>query len=141
MAQTQETAEHLCPAFESPIEMMLLPWLIVENYGDRFETFPAKGFNHKTDNGVPAGDIVVAPQFAFVRYRADFAVLARQPTKTAIFIVECDGAEFHTAVKDNPRDACFESWGVKVIRAMGSEIVQSAAQRIRKSVVCDSGMG
>ena len=131
-----ETAERLAPLCESPIEAKLLPWLLVEDYGPLFQTFPVVGFNYTLDTVVPPGDLVIAPQFAFVRYRADFAILARLPHKQAIFAVECDGEEFHQAVTDNPRDACFASWGVRTIRASGAEI--NARPRNVSALVSDA---
>lgn len=118
----QEAAEHVVELCESPIERLILPWLLVEDYGPHIHTFPAKVFNHRRDVGAPVGDIVIAPQFAFIRYRADFALLVNANGKQGIFAFECDGNAFHAAAKDNPRDACFASWGVRVIRACANEV-------------------
>ncbi len=120
--QAEKTAQHIVDLCESPIERLILPWLLVEDYGPLIHTFPAKGFNHQKDVGAPVGDIVIAPQFAFIRYRADFAILVKANGKSGIFVLECDGNPYHGAATDNPRDACFASCGVRVIRACGSEI-------------------
>lgn len=107
---------------ESPIEKLFLPWLVTADYGSQIENYPALVFNHKTDKVLPLADIVIAPQLAFVRHRADFALIARAKRRQQIFVVECDGEKFHTTAKDRDRDNLFLSFGIPTFRIRGSEI-------------------
>lgn len=108
---------------ESPIERKLLPWLLCEDYGPNLGGFCALTFNHKRDLVMPACRVVVAPQFAILRYRLDFAVFARRDDlATRIIAVECDGKEFHGKASDDKRDAALKSIGVQTVRASGSDI-------------------
>lgn len=107
---------------ESPIEKLFLPWLVTADYGLNIDNYPAVVFNHKTDKVLPLADLVIAPQLAFVRYRADFALIARAKKRQQIFIVECDGEQFHTAARDRDRDNLFLSFGIPTFRVRGSEI-------------------
>lgn len=120
--QAASTATKLVDLCESPIEAMLLPWLLVEDYGPRLITFPARGFNHRIEDAPPPGDVIVAPQLALVRYRVDFAVMARLGRKTKIVLVECDGENFHGAMRDRRRDTCLSGLGFETIRASGADI-------------------
>lgn len=107
---------------ESPIERKLLPWLLCEDYGPNLNGFCAMTFNHKRDLVMPTCRVVVAPQFALLRYRLDFAVFARRDDlATRIIAVECDGQEFHGKASDDKRDAALRSIGVQTIRADGSD--------------------
>lgn len=121
LAKAPAAISHIEGLCESPIEKRMLPWLILEDYGPKVETFPAAVFNHRTDERMPLADVVIAPQFAFVRYRMDFAVIARKGDERKIFAVECDGEKFHNA-SDNKRDACLRSFGIQTVRASGREI-------------------
>lgn len=123
IAQAEKTCHHLVDLCESPIESMMLPWLIVEDYGPLLHTFPARGFHHKKDDAPPAGDLIVSPQFAIVRYRADFAITARLGQQTKTVLVECDGQEFHAAAPDRRRDACLRAYGFETVRASRAEIL------------------
>ncbi len=113
---------------DSPIERAALPWLCYANYGEAFTTFPVPIFFHKEMGPFPTQDLFIVPQFAFVRYRADFAVVARKRQQTKIVAVECDGDNFHTAKSDTLRDGLFASFGIETIRASGSEITMHADQ-------------
>src|SRR5688500_15331549 len=95
VAKASEHIKKSLMACESPIERRLLPALVFADYGAQFLTFPAELHIAKEDRDAPDGDLVVIPQFAFIRYRLDFAIVARAAETTAIFAVECDGEAFH----------------------------------------------
>lgn len=105
-------------ATESPIEKLLLPWLIFQDYG-QFMTYPARVHLPKEEHALPTTGIVIVPQFAFVRFRLDFAVVARHQGHSKIIAVECDGEDFHNAARDDYRDRYLSSWGIETIRASG----------------------
>lgn len=110
-------------ACESPIEKRLLPALVFANYGDGFFTFPAEMHFPKVDDAPPKGDIVVIPQFAFIRYRFDFGIIAEAETQRKIVAVECDGEEWHKdAMKDHRRDAYLAGFGIDMFRFRGKDI-------------------
>jgi very-short-patch-repair endonuclease len=116
---TIQEAAKLC---DSPIERSLLPWLVYANYGDAFEAFPVPVYDFKGDVFPALCDIFIVPQFAFVKYRADFGIVAKHKKQTLITVVECDGDSYHTARRDTIRDGVFASFGVRTFRANGSEI-------------------
>jgi very-short-patch-repair endonuclease len=133
----EKASEHIKASLmecESPIERRLLPALVFANYGAQFLTFPAQLHFPKKDIEPPTGDIVVIPQFAFIRYRLDFAIVARASSKSAIFAIECDGKDYHSdADKDRQRDSYLNGFEIEVFRLKGSDIyadANAAAQRI-----------
>lgn len=108
---------------ESPIERKLLPALIFANYGHAFASFPAEIHCPKTDLKPPRGDLIVIPQFAFVRSRLDFCVIAEAEGVRKFVAVECDGDDYHTdATKDRMRDDYLIAFGFDVFRFSGKEI-------------------
>lgn len=108
---------------ESPIEKRLLPALVLANYGEQFLTFPAELHCPGIDDAPPKGDLIVIPQFAFIRYRLDFAIIAEVNDNRKIVAVECDGQEWHTdAMKDRNRDAYLAGFGIRTFRYTGKEI-------------------
>lgn len=111
---------------DSPIEKRLLPWLVINDYGDKVLTIPAEVHNPLKQDEKPNGDCVVIPQFRFAKYRMDFAVVTFVGAMRCV-CVECDGAEEHTAEHDNPRDAYLRSWGIPTVRATGKEIYANPA--------------
>jgi hypothetical protein len=108
-------------ACESPIERALLPWLVFQDYGDLHDG-PARLHIPKDEGVMPIAPVVIVPQFAFVRFRLDFGIVARAHDCMRIFAIECDGGDFHTAERDAKRDAYLKSWGVETIRLDGRAI-------------------
>lgn len=108
---------------ESPIEKRLLPWLVCEDYGPHVLTCPVPVCNTKLDELPPKGDLFIVPQFAFVKFRMDFALVRRMAGgRLGIVAVECDGSGHHNAVRDTLRNGWLASFQIKTIRAMGSTI-------------------
>lgn len=89
---------------ESPIERMILPWLISQYYC-LFNWSPMVLYPGEQDQ-LPDRCVAVIPQLPIGRFRADFALAARRGGPIRFVIVECDGEQFHTDVKrDVRRDA------------------------------------
>lgn len=124
---------------ESPIEKMLLPWLLVQEYSQFYNwrqvLFPGEG--------AKLGDkcIAIVPQLPIGKYRADFAIAGKRGKWRKFVIVECDGAEHHGGVdnveRDVGRDVVLMAHNdiLDVVRVTGSEIVRSAktcAEQIAK---------
>lgn len=110
---------------ESPIERTFLAALITADYMWFPCVFP-RIHDHKTEDFCDY-ELLIVPQFAFIKYRADFALVAQHGDRRLFCVVECDGADFHGVdrqVADRARDGYFESWGFKVFRFTGSEIYQ-----------------
>lgn len=108
---------------ESPIEARLLPALVFANYGHVFASFPAELHLPKEDRAPPRGDLVVIPQFAFIRSRLDFAVIAEAEGQRKFVAVECDGDAWHNdATKDRMRDDYLIAFGFDVFRFSGRQI-------------------
>lgn len=108
---------------ESPIERLMLPALVFANYGHLFASFPAELHCPKVDERPPTGDLIVIPQFAFIRSRLDFCVIAEVEGRRKMVAVECDGEGFHNnADKDRKRDAYLNAFGMDVFRFEGKQI-------------------
>lgn len=108
---------------DSPIERRLMPALVFANYGHMFASFPADLHCPKIDQAPPKGDLIVIPQFAYVRFRLDFAIIAKADDRRLIVGVECDGEEFHKdADKDRERDAYLKAFDVTMFRFSGRQI-------------------
>ena len=137
-----EAYKRAVPLCESPIERLILPWLISQDY---------PGFNHNPAVLRPGEShlyvpftVAVIPQLPIGRYRADFALASsRKDGKVRFVIVECDGAAFHdgvsNVVKDVDRDVKLLSNDrvLDVIRIEGKEIrrdPQAAAAIAAKAV-------
>lgn len=98
--EAYELAKPLC---ESPIERLILPWLIGQEY---------PGFNRNPCVLRPGDSlkyvpytVAIIPQLPIGRHRVDFALAAsRKDKKIRFVVVECDGAEFHDSVKNVVKD-------------------------------------
>lgn len=113
---------------DSPIERAMIAALITGRWAG-CETIPPIVHNASKDSLelLPLGDVIIIPQFAFVKFRLDFAVIIEKEGKRQIVDVECDGAAFHRdAVKDRFRGAYLNSWNIPVFRYKGSEIHEDA---------------
>ncbi len=87
---------------ESPIERMLLPWLLFSDY---------------------AAPVIVQLQVPIGPFRVDFLLTVSLPGgRSQRIIVECDGEEFHHPHRDAIRDGYFAEKGIVTVRAPGSEI-------------------
>jgi hypothetical protein len=122
-----EQASHI---MESPIERNILPFLIFGPYKD-FNCLTAE-VHTKDQEALPEAPIVIVPQFAFVRFRLDFAVVARLGGHTRIVAVECDGEDYHNGhencMRDWKRDRYLASWNIETIRISGKQIHQDPEQ-------------
>lgn len=108
---------------DSPIERRLLPALVFANYGEGFASFPAQVHLPKLDAEPPLGDLVIVPQFAFIKYRLDFAIVAEAEGRRKFVAVECDGQDYHkNADKDRARDEYLKAFGFDVFRFNGPDI-------------------
>ena len=141
-SQFQSALEKASPLCESPIEHIILPWLIGQKY-PAFEWNPAVLLPGEGAQLVPF-TVAVIPQLPIGRYRADFALASsRRDGKIRFIIVECDGKEFHDGVqnviKDVDRDVRLlaNERVLDVVRFEGREIMRSAqkcAQRAAEAV-------
>jgi len=119
---------------ESPIERDALAALILAPWAG-FGTIPPLVHDAKADGALPAGDIVIVPQMAFVRFRLDFAVVVEIGGVRRIVALECDGEEYHQDhLKDEARDDYLKSWQVPVFRVRGKDLHTEADDAIRAAV-------
>lgn len=112
---------------ESPIERLLLPFLVFQDYGalgsPATVATPEQG-----PSEMPTGSVFIFPQFGILRYRLDFLVVGSlRDGRQLAFAVECDGRDFHNVGHDWHRDNALREVGVLTIRATGSEIHASPA--------------
>lgn len=107
---------------ETPIEKRLLPWLVFADYGDEFLSVPAGVHSPRHQDEMPGDDILIIPQFAFAKYRMDFAIMTRHGDQTRFVCVECDGDGFHAVAYDSRRDAYLRGFGIPTVRMSGKEI-------------------
>ena len=117
---------------ESPIEKLLLPWLIAAPC-HRFRLRLARVAFIDDDERPRPRDLRVVPQLVFGRYRLDFAVVGQIGGRTLTAAVECDGREFHHMPNDAVRDRYLAAYGIPTVRATGSEITarpDRVAQRV-----------
>jgi len=122
LAKATAAADRLVSACESPIEREMCGALVMANY-EGFLTAPPAVHLPKADRRVPQGDVVIIPQFAILKYRLDFAVIAMFDGRQKITALECDGAEYHKdGVRDWNKDQYLRSAGMEVVRATGREI-------------------
>lgn len=113
-------------AMESPIERILLPWLVNADYGPMFVPevpvfAPTKGIER-----LPDGNIFIIVQMPIGSYRTDFMIVAKHKSQTKIVAVECDGEDYHGTRKDMLRDGFLACMGIQTVRASGAEIKNSA---------------
>lgn len=126
--RTREQFERAVPLLESPIERSMLAALLTGRWLG-CETIPPIVHNAATGvlETLPAGDVVIVPQLAFVKFRLDFGIVVEKDGRRQIIDVECDGADFHKdASKDRFRTAYLQSWNIPTFRFKGSEIHEDA---------------
>lgn len=108
-------------ACESPIERAVLAGLLTSDWRSDAETIPA--VVTREAQARPERELVIVPQFVFVRCRADFGISARVGDSGRLWAVECDGADYHRdALAQRKRDAFLNSWGIQVYHLTGSDI-------------------
>lgn len=126
--RAREQFERGVPLLESPIERSMLAALLTGRWLG-CETIPPIVHNAATGvlETLPAGDVIIIPQLAFVKFRLDFGIVVEKDGRRQIIDVECDGAEFHRdAAKDHFRSAYLQSWNIPTFRFKGSEIHEDA---------------
>lgn len=119
------------PRCESPIEKILMPWLIAQRF---------RGFRYSprvlfSGEGALLADkcVAVVPQLPLGRYRTDFALATRSGPHVKFVIVECDGRDFHDSDHQKQRDAERDAYlrsrrdVLDVIRFPGAAIYRSPA--------------
>lgn len=120
---------------DSPIEKLIVPWLVFQDYG----ATPSR--LHEPATVVPdlpkiteilPGCVLIAPQLELGFARLDFAVMANTMSGRALVAVECDGQEFHDARADKIRDFWVLEAGITTVRLTGSEIHNSPRDAARK---------
>jgi len=134
MANARNCINMLVSACESPIEKALAPWLVMQDYGPDFHTVPpAVHLPERSDEG-PVGDIIIVPQFRFIKYRLDFALISNLNGNVRILAVECDGdVHLDNRKRDRERDEYLACFGVRTIRTIGQRIYsepEETSQRI-----------
>ena len=140
--EIKEAVGRASPFCESPIERVLLPWLLTRPYHP-FEfkplvLLPGEG------NKLEYGQIALVPQMPLGRFRADFVLAGKGREFVRFFIVECDGADYHEdKEEDAARDAQIrrENSRVKdIIRLTGGQIMnhpRESAEYVRNFVIRD----
>ena len=134
----QAAVEKALPLCESPIERIVLPWLLSRRYApfpfSPLVLFPGEGA------ALRYGQIAVVPQLPIGRFRPDFALIGKGRETVRFILVECDGAEFHDADKDAARDAEIRLANPRVkdiVRLSGGLITnnpKSAAETVKARV-------
>lgn len=118
---------------ESPIERSMLGGLLTANWRG-YATIPPLVHDVRGTEPLPAGDVLIVPQFAFARFRVDFLVAVEINDVRRMIAVECDGERFHMhADKERARVAYLEAWGIRVFKFKGSDIhadAMAAADRV-----------
>ena len=138
-AEIKEAVDRACPFCESPIERILLPWLLTRRYRP-FEFKPLvllPGEGGKLEYG----QIALVPQMPFGRFRTDFVLAGKGREFVRLFVIECDGADYHEKEKDDARDAQIKKENNRVkaiIRLTGGQIMnqpRESAEFVRDRVV------
>lgn len=119
-------------ACESPIEKLILPWLMTADYAT--DSRPATVVLWEDAHRLPPDDVVIVPQMPFRSYRLDFGVIVRSGSGgLAMYAFECDGAEFHQdAGHDERRDRDLASWGFTTVRVSGADIYRAPSRAADK---------
>lgn len=146
VAKAAATCARLRKFCESPIEHMMVPWLVCQNYGQFSCGVPAAHVPAE-DPVPPDAELMIVPQFAFARFRIDFALVAKIREHTKIVAIECDGRDYHkNAARDFRRDQYLLGWGIPTVRASGAEIARNpmhVGERVARFIVnyaCDLGI-
>ena len=129
------------PLLGSPIEMLLLPWLLAQ----RYRYFPGQPRVRLPGESGAMGErnLAIVPQLPIGRYRADFAIACKHKGVVRFVIVEADGAAFHNSVDQGKRDLNRDVFILNqkrvldIVRIDGKSIVKSpknAAELVEQCV-------
>lgn len=115
------------PFCESPIERRMLVALAFSDYGDKFVRYLPHIHLPKEDKNFPTQDLIIIPQFAFVKHRLDFAIIGKCEGQHRMIGIECDGKKFHPdsvndRVRDHERDTYLKCFNIDVFRFSGKAI-------------------
>lgn len=123
-----------CAKCESPIEKLLVPWLIFQDYQLTNEYSPAALV---VQDPAPAATYLLEPQVSLGGSRFDFLLVFRTSRSGVMVAIECDGKAFHDNVKDFYRDRSWRLAGLPTVRLSGSEIhasPQRAALKVARAL-------
>jgi very-short-patch-repair endonuclease len=111
-----------CAMCESPIEKLIVPWLVFQDYQltDEYEPVALS----PADEPINA-DILLIPQFKLDRSRFDFMLVARLKGAAVMLAIECDGRAFHNSDADFYRDKAWRQAGIGTVRLTGGAIHES----------------
>lgn len=121
---------------ESPIESAIVPWLVFSNW-DPLAAPPVAVHIIGGGEPFPEKALVIIPQMKFANARFDFVLYVRDIGVRRMIAIECDGQEYHDAMKDMNRDDYFASWGIPTVRLTGALInkgPQRAVERVMRAV-------
>lgn len=125
---------------ESPIEEAMLPSLVFQDYGPRFEPYAV--ISQEPREHLTAV-VQIVPQFELPGARFDFMLIALRKHEDGfvgrkMVALECDGKDFHYAPKDAVRDRAYAGAGIVTVRASGSEIhrnPRAVAERVARHFI------
>lgn len=122
---------------ESPIEKLLLPWILCQEYSF-FRHMPLVLLPGESEMLQPRS-VALVPQLPIGKYRVDFALAATRGGPIRFVIIECDGEEYHQDVhRDIKRDArlLWHKQVLDVVPISGKEIwrdPKAAATEVAKA--------
>lgn len=126
-----EMGEKLC---DSPIEKIMLPWLVFGDYPFRAPTLNPAQIHHPASPNPPIPDVIcITPQMRIGNFRVDFAIV-RTGAVPRFVALECDGFEYHDVSADARRDKYLAAYNIRTIRATGSEIYRNARHVFQRVV-------
>ncbi len=71
-----------------------------------------------------AQSILVFAQCPILQYRVDFLLVGKNVPNPGYLVIECDGAEYHSAENDAGRDRQLKARGFEILRFRGGEIYE-----------------
>jgi very-short-patch-repair endonuclease len=102
--QTKAFFEGAIEVCESPIEKLLLPWILCQEYSF-FPHVPVVLLPGESGKLQPHS-VALVPQLPIGKHRVDFALASSRGGIIRFVVIECDGEEFHEdVVRDIDRDA------------------------------------
>ena len=78
--------------------------------------------------------IYVFAQCPILHYRVDFLLIGKNVPKPLFLIIECDGADYHSAEADAERDGQLEEQGFAILRFRGWEIYEHPTRVIAETL-------
>jgi very-short-patch-repair endonuclease len=134
---TKLSFERALAVCESPIEKLLLPWILCQEYSF-FRHMPLVLLPGESEI-LPPRSLALVPQLPIGKYRVDFALAASRGGPIRFVIIECDGKEYHEDVhRDIKRDArlLWHRQVLDIIPLSGKEIwrdPEAAAAEVAKA--------